>query len=160
MHSDVRADVQAHPAATRLDQQRIIDRWRQEFNHVRPHQALGGKTPAEAYKVLDRKRPVLVPYVYPKHFYTARVSGSVLRFRMLVETLSTEPGETRSGFCRDTLFADQSLLFPIKLSPSSSRPISTPSTWYCQAPFVLRISCLSLLASRLDSGLIFSAAFD
>jgi len=36
MHADVRADVQRHPAATREQQQRQLDRWRQEFNHVRP----------------------------------------------------------------------------------------------------------------------------
>jgi hypothetical protein len=81
MHSDVRADVQAHPAATRQEQQRIIDRWRQEFNQVRPHQALGGKTPAEVYKVVDRRRPVRVPYAYPKHFYVGRVSRTTLHFR-------------------------------------------------------------------------------
>ena len=79
MHSDVRADVQARPAATREEQQRIIDRWRQEFNHVRPHQALGGKTPAEVYKVRDRRRLPLVTYAYPRHFYVRAVSkgGSV-----------------------------------------------------------------------------------
>ena len=34
MHSDVRADVQERPAVSRDEQQRIIDRWRQQFNHV------------------------------------------------------------------------------------------------------------------------------
>jgi putative transposase len=82
MHSDVRADVQAHPAATREEQQRAIDRWRQEFNYVRPHQALGGKTPAEVYKVVDRRRPVPKSYAYPKHFYVGRVgAGGILHFR-------------------------------------------------------------------------------
>jgi transposase InsO family protein len=82
MHSDVRADVQAHPAATRQEQQRLIDRWRQEFNHVRPHQALGGKTPAEVYKVTDRRSALCRPYAYPKHFYVGRVSvGGLLAFR-------------------------------------------------------------------------------
>jgi len=51
MHADVRADVQSRPAANRAEQQRLLDRWRQEFNRVRPHQALGGRTPAEVYKV-------------------------------------------------------------------------------------------------------------
>ena len=65
MHSDVRADVQAHPAATRSEQQHVIDRWRQEFNHVRPHQALDGKTPAEVYRVTERRRALRVAYAYP-----------------------------------------------------------------------------------------------
>ena len=82
MPSDVRADVQARPAATRQEQQHVIDRWRQEFNHVRPHQALDGKTPAEVYKVTERRRALRATYAYPKHFYTGRVNGSgVLVFR-------------------------------------------------------------------------------
>ena len=82
MHSDVRADVQAQPAATRQEQQRVIDRWRQEFNQVRPHQALSGKTPAEVYKVTERRRPVAKAYVYPKTFYVCRVSkGGLFAFR-------------------------------------------------------------------------------
>jgi putative transposase len=74
MHSDVRADVQSRPAATREEQQRVIDRWRQEFNHVRPHQALGGMTPAEVYKVRERRRPVPKSFDYPKHFYVGRAA--------------------------------------------------------------------------------------
>ena len=82
MHSDVRADVQAHPAATRSEQQHVIDRWRQEFNHVRPHQALDGKTPAEVYRVTERRRALRVAYAYPKHFFTGRVNrGGWLSFR-------------------------------------------------------------------------------
>ena len=46
MHADVSAEVQGHPAADAKSQQRVLDRWRQEFNHVRPHDALDGKTPA------------------------------------------------------------------------------------------------------------------
>jgi hypothetical protein len=82
MHSDVRADVQARPAASRDEQQRIIDRWRQQFNHVRPHQALDGKTPAEVYKVRERRKPLERPYAYPKHFYVRRITaGGQLCFR-------------------------------------------------------------------------------
>lgn len=82
MHSDIRADVQVRPATTREEQQRVIDRWRQQFNHVRPHQALGGKTPAEVYKVAERRRPVAKSYAYPKHFYLGRVRlGGLLNFR-------------------------------------------------------------------------------
>jgi transposase InsO family protein len=74
MHADVRADVQAHPTVTRDEQQRVIDRWRQEFNRVRPHQALDGKTPAEVYKVTTRRHPLESNYSYPKHFYVRRVA--------------------------------------------------------------------------------------
>jgi putative transposase len=82
MHADVCAEVQSNPAATLPEQQRLLDRWRQDFNHVRPHDALGGKTPADVYKVTERRRPIVKAYEYPKRFYVGRVNrnGSV-RFR-------------------------------------------------------------------------------
>lgn len=49
MHRDMAADLELAPAASRRDQQRACDKWRQEFNHVRPHDAIGGKTPSEVY---------------------------------------------------------------------------------------------------------------
>lgn len=75
MHADVCAEVQSKPAATIVEQQRLLDRWRQEFNQVRPHDALGGKTPAEVYKVTERRRAVVKAYEYPKHFYVRRVNS-------------------------------------------------------------------------------------
>jgi transposase InsO family protein len=82
MHADVCAEVQTNPASTLVEQQRRLDRWRQDFNHVRPHDALGGKTPAEVYKPVERRRPVVKPYDYPARFYVRRtdVRGYV-RFR-------------------------------------------------------------------------------
>ncbi len=55
MHRDLRADVQRAPAVNRASQQKQLDRWRQEFNHVRPHQALNGRTPGELYVPGTRK---------------------------------------------------------------------------------------------------------
>src|SRR5262249_3610645 len=49
-HLHLPADLQSVPAATKLLQQRACDRWRQEFNHVRPHDALRGKSPADVYR--------------------------------------------------------------------------------------------------------------
>lgn len=73
MHADIAGDVQARPAADRAAQQRVLDRWRQEFNHVRPHEALGGKTPAEVYKVTEKRKPRV--YTYPRHFTLRRVAA-------------------------------------------------------------------------------------
>jgi len=52
-------------------QQRACDRWMMEFNEVRPHDALGGKTPAEVYR--DSERRSLDPLVpsYPPEWKTA-----------------------------------------------------------------------------------------
>ena len=65
MHSDMRADLQERPAETREEQQRAMDRWRQQFNHVRPHEALHGKPPADAYKVVEPRKPTRKRPVYP-----------------------------------------------------------------------------------------------
>jgi transposase InsO family protein len=73
MHADICAEVQTDPAETLIEQQRLLDRWRQEFNHVRPHEALGGKTPAEVYKVIERRKPVPLQYDYPKRFFVHTV---------------------------------------------------------------------------------------
>ncbi len=82
MHSDVCAEVQSDPAETIAAQQKLLDRWRQDFNHVRPHDALGGKTPAEVYKVAERRRAVAKAFEYPKRFYVARVNrNGLVRFR-------------------------------------------------------------------------------
>jgi len=79
MHRDVRADVQQVPAESRASQQRRLDRWRQEFNHVRPHQALGGRTPAELY--LPSSRKAAAPFCYPPRMQVKRVQpGGCLWF--------------------------------------------------------------------------------
>ena len=73
MHRDVAQEVQRWPSEDLRAQQRELDRWRQEFNYVRPHDALGGKTPAELYKPSDRKLREPRPFVYPTTFSVRRV---------------------------------------------------------------------------------------
>jgi transposase InsO family protein len=73
MHADIAAERQSHPAVTRDTQQRELARWRQEFNHVRPHDALGGKTPADVYKPTERRKAVARPFQYPPGVIPVRV---------------------------------------------------------------------------------------
>ncbi len=54
MHADMAAEIEAEPSASRALQQRACDKWRQQFNHVRPHDALDGKTPAEVFQRSER----------------------------------------------------------------------------------------------------------
>ncbi len=75
MHRDLKADVQAHPQWNRLQEQRALDRWRQEFNHVRPHEALQGKTPAELYRPCQRRSLRPVRWQYPPGWATKRAHG-------------------------------------------------------------------------------------
>ena len=72
MHADMAGDLQARPAADHVAQQRALDRWRQEFNHVRPHQALAGKTPAEVYTVEEKRKSVT--HVYAAHLLRRHVN--------------------------------------------------------------------------------------
>jgi len=76
MHRDLAENVQRAPAADRRAQQRLLDRWRQEFNHVRPHQALGGKTPAEVYNGVPACSPPALPPRYPSWFHEATVGAT------------------------------------------------------------------------------------
>lgn len=74
MHRDMSAEVEAFPSQTRGAEQRVLDRWRQEFNQVRPHQALGGKTPAEVYH--PEPRPLVsARWRYPVGWIVKRAHG-------------------------------------------------------------------------------------
>ena len=76
MHVDLRADVQALPEANRRRQQRACDRWRREFNDVRPHEALQGRTPTELYRSGGRPSLTTKPFVYPAHFIPRRTTAT------------------------------------------------------------------------------------
>lgn len=54
MHLDMHLDVERHRADTFEQQQHALDRWRDEFNHVRPHEALGMGVPASFYRKSSR----------------------------------------------------------------------------------------------------------
>jgi len=75
MHRDMRADLQAFPSGSRSAEQRACNRWRVEFNCVRPHEALGGKTPAELYKPSER-RPVTTKFIYPPDWIVRTVTDT------------------------------------------------------------------------------------
>jgi putative transposase len=64
MHRDLAQEVENSPARDLASQQRELDRWRQDFNHIRPHEALGGKTPGEVYKPSGRRLRDCRPFVY------------------------------------------------------------------------------------------------
>jgi len=79
MHRDMRADLQAFPADSLIAEQRACDRWRLEFNRVRPHEALNGKTPADVYKPSSRTSARVTKFLYPANWVVRTVTdlGSV-----------------------------------------------------------------------------------
>jgi putative transposase len=49
------------PETTRVKQQRRFDRFRNDYNNERPHEALGHKTPAQFYEASPRSLPSKTP---------------------------------------------------------------------------------------------------
>lgn len=77
MHRTLKAETTKPPAGNRATQQRRFNPWRHEFNHLRPHEALGMDTPAQHYQPSPRPYPErLPPLEYPAHFETRRVGDN------------------------------------------------------------------------------------
>ena len=74
MHADVAAQLEADPADSRDVQQRAADRWRAEFNEVRPHEAIGMRTPAQLYVRSSRRFKGIQPPRYPASYAVRRVN--------------------------------------------------------------------------------------
>lgn len=60
MHRTLKEATAAPPQANRRAQQRSFEQFRQEYNEVRPHQALGMQTPAGVYRSSPRPFPARV----------------------------------------------------------------------------------------------------
>src|SRR5262245_50594137 len=75
MHRDIRGEIQAFPHSNRIAEQRALDRWRQEFNQIRPHEALAGKTPAEIYRRGERRSLRQPSWRYPAGWIVKRAFG-------------------------------------------------------------------------------------
>jgi transposase InsO family protein len=77
MHRTLKQESTIPPASSLRGQQRKFDHFREEFNQVRPHEAIGMKRPGEMYQASERKMPKRIEtYDYPEHFLVRRVSRS------------------------------------------------------------------------------------
>ncbi len=77
MHRTLKQEATIPPSSSLPAQQRRFDRFREEFNEQRPHEAIGMKRPAEVYRSSRRRMPQKIdPYDYPGHYLVRRVSGS------------------------------------------------------------------------------------
>src|SRR5271157_738561 len=61
MHRTLKQEAAQPPADNRREQQRTLDQFRQEYNDVRPHEALEMQTPAAVYQPSARSFPARVP---------------------------------------------------------------------------------------------------
>lgn len=77
MHRTLKAETTRPPGANRQAQQRKFNRFRQEFNEERPHEALNMATPASVYVPSPRPMPdKLPPLEYPDRFEVRYVSAN------------------------------------------------------------------------------------
>jgi len=87
LHRTLKAEATRPARAHARAQQRVFNRFRDEYNHVRPHEALAQQVPAALYRRSPRPYPRRVAQPeYPAHFEVRRVSrdgGIKLRSRLL-----------------------------------------------------------------------------
>ena len=76
MHRDLKTEVASRPAPNMRAQQKRFDRWRHEYNHERPHEALDMLRPAEIYHASARRLGEKDQIRYPEGYEVKRVSGS------------------------------------------------------------------------------------
>src|SRR5271169_5594478 len=61
MHRTLKQETAMPAAEDRRSQQRALDHFRQEYNQVGPHEALGMQMPASVYEPSPREYPARVP---------------------------------------------------------------------------------------------------
>ena len=75
MHRTLKAETTRPPAANRRAQQRKFNGFQEEYNQLRPHEALNLETPASVYQPSPRGYPEKLPRLeYPSHYETRYVS--------------------------------------------------------------------------------------
>ncbi|TET38419.1 MAG: IS481 family transposase [Anaerolineales bacterium] len=75
MRRTLKQEATIPPASSLRAQQRKFDDFREDFNQVRPHEAIGMKRPAEIFQSSSRTMPKRIePYEYPGHYIVRRVS--------------------------------------------------------------------------------------
>jgi hypothetical protein len=77
MHRTLKKATAIPPAPNLRAQQQRFDRFRHDFNHERPHEALAQRLPSELYSASARPFPNrLPPLVYPAHYEVRLVSNN------------------------------------------------------------------------------------
>lgn len=90
MHRTLKADTMHRVRPNMHAQQRAFDRFRAEYNDVRPHESLGQKPPASFYTPSPRAYPSkLRELQYPKHFEVRRVrQNGEIKWRGQIQYIS------------------------------------------------------------------------
>ena len=77
LHKTLKAEATKPAAGSLAAQQRQFNRFREAFNHERPHEALDQQTPGAIYQASPREMPhTLPPLEYPERFEVRYVSAN------------------------------------------------------------------------------------
>lgn len=85
MHRDLKAACALPSAYDLKSQQRKLNQFVKEYNHIRPHEALGMETPAKIHQFSNRSFPYRIPkYDYPTHMKVKNVlANGYIRWKSL-----------------------------------------------------------------------------
>lgn len=102
MHRTLQEETAAPPAANGRGQQHAFDRFRYTFNHERPHEALGQRTPAALYTPSPRPFPRRLPEIqYPDGYAVRRVRhNGQIKWRGQLIYLSEQLAGELVGLCQ------------------------------------------------------------
>jgi transposase InsO family protein len=91
MHRDIAQEVERFPSLNLEQQQAHCDRWRHEFNHHRPHEALKQQTPSSVYRKSPRPLPAArTELVYPSAMEQRTISSTgTMRYRLFQRHVSS-----------------------------------------------------------------------
>ncbi len=77
MHADIAREIEGKISGGIVANQAVLDAWVEEYNSVRPNEAIGMKTPDEVFRVSERKYTGDYDELsYPLGFETRKVLGS------------------------------------------------------------------------------------
>lgn len=101
-HKTLKAETTRPPAKDFRTQQRRFDRFRREFNEIRPHDALDGATPGTRHHVSPRVFPSRLPVVeYPPKMAVRRVrSNGEIKWKNRLVYLSGVLAGELVGLCQ------------------------------------------------------------
>jgi transposase InsO family protein len=99
MHLDLKREATRPPEPNLRSQRRRLENFRERYNYVRPHEALGGRTPASIWAPSPRPYPDRLPKPeYPAPLEVRRVShAGTFRIRSIQIFLSNALAEQNIG---------------------------------------------------------------
>ncbi|MDB6094547.1 MAG: Integrase catalytic region [Verrucomicrobia bacterium] len=99
MHRDIEAEVAAHVQVDAVTQQAALDVWRHDYNHVRPHERLQGRRPAQLYQKSPRLFPAEPAALDYGTGYSPRLvsSGGTIKYRGKMIFVSTALAHSHVG---------------------------------------------------------------